>query len=519
MQPGQLPPREIKDLDHGNHVRSRLLAGVEQIYEAVSSTYGPSGNNVLLELPYGDPTLTRDGVTVAKRVFLSDRVENMAARVIAQASDKTNKTAGDGTTATVVLARNVLTAAHQQVGAGINAMKLKRQIDDDARLVIDWLKSNSSPAADHLVEVATVSAGDPAIGQLIAETVREVGANGGITIREQTYPTIDVERVNGYHFDKGFFALNQQIELAGPHILVSQKRLMTNTDILPILNHVASDQNNKKLVIIGEVAGDAMQTALANAVGGKYELIILQPPAYGDEARLFMEDIATYVGAKPLLEGMSTASIGAEFFGTAERVQASQQRGIIFGGGGAGDDIADRAAELMKQIEDEHNPHRKDVLEGRYAKLVGKIAIVNVGGSTPTEMEELRFRVEDAIEATKSAMADGVLPGGATMLVHAATIPGVSALFAGALRETFKKLMSNAAENSEKRLGQVEDAKIGMGFNLRAMTDKPLDLGKAGIWDATRSIVQTVENAASAAGALLTTNATVSIHDEEKPRA
>lgn len=539
-----IPPREIKELYFDLDARKKLKAGAEKLYNAVSRVYGPGAGNAILGLPFGDPTLTRDGVTVAKRVSgpnvgLRDRTEADGAAVLRQAAEKTNRTAGDGTTATIVLAYNLLNAGHRQIMAGnpneasSTGMKLKRQLEADGRTVVSYLKAQSQEASDEqLLQVAIVSSGDENIGKLVAGTLKDVGASGGITIREQSYPTVDVERVNGYYFSKGFFALNTMIEWEKPLILVTQKRLASNTDIVPLIQFVAQS-DAKRIVIIGEVSGEAMQTLMANTVSNQiqFEGVVVPPPVYGDEAKLVMEDIAIYTGAQVLTDADDMKKLTPEQFGSAERVQVSGERAIVFGGAGDGEDIAGRASELQQQIEKEDNEHRKDSLESRYSKLVGKIAIVNVGGSTPTEMEELRFRVEDAIEAVKSAMADGVLPGGATMLVRASMEAGItpdvkvlangravvakaSPLFSDALESTFMKLFANAAESAEYRLTQVQKADRGYGFNLRDMTEEPIDLAEAGIWDATRAVVQTIENAVSAAGALLTADVVVEIADE-----
>lgn len=536
MQPSTgIPPREIKDLQYGSEARATVLAGVEKLYQAVSSTYGPAANNVLQGMVYGDPVLTRDGVTVAKRIILKDRAEDDAAKVMRQASEKTNKTAGDGTTATIVLGYNLLKVANQRVVAGENPMKLKAQMVADSRKVIDYIKSISVNADKHLLEVATVSSGDKNIGALVSDTLKEIGLDGGITIREQSYPTIDVEKINGYYFGKGFFALNQQVEWEKPNILVSQRGLASATDILPIIRYVNSSEN-PKLVIIGEVRGDALNILLTNSATmvdqqGRpipFEAVVIPPPAYNEEAKLYMEDIAIYTGAQVYTDAIKEFS--SEILGSAERVQVNQDRAIIFKGAGDAEAISTRAAEIKTNIDKETNAHVKSALEERYTKLVGKIAIVNVGAATPTEMEELKFRVEDAIEATKSAMADGVVPGGATVLVHAAALHKVvstdksngnkliefqiSQLFSTALNETFKKLFDNAGESSDYRLKQIQASKFGMGFNLREMTEEPIDLAQAGIFDATRAVIQTIENATSAAGALLTVGALVTPQDD-----
>ena len=424
-----------------------------------------------------------------------------------------------------MLAYNLLAAAHKRRVAGENAMVLKRQLDADGRTVVEFIKSKSVDATDkQLLEVATTSSGDANIGALIFDTMKDVGIEGGITIREQSYPTLDVEKVNGYYFDRGFKILNQQIEYEQPLIFVTQKAINSNADMVPLIQAVAAS-DARKVVIIGDIAGEALNTLITNSVSDKiiFEGVVIPPPAYGDEGRLFMDDVCTYVGADLFTESSSPKDLAEWKFGSAERVQLDQDRAIIFKGGGDSDEISTRASQIKQNIDKETNAHAKDALEKRYSKLVGKIAIVNVGGSTPAEMEELRYRVEDAIEAVKSAMKDGVVPGGATMFVRATIVPDLpelSQLTATALSATFRKLMSNSAENAEKRLAQVEDAKFGYGFNLRDMTDEPIDLAKAGIWDATRAVTQIVENAVSAAGALLTTGTIITLADtDESPKA
>lgn len=509
MQNG-LPKREIKNIYLGDEAMAKVAAGASKIAEVVGTTYGPSGRNVILGMPYGDSTLTRDGVTVAKRTILADKAEDDAAVILRQAAEKTNKSAGDGTTATIKLANNIFQRGNRLVAAGENGMLLKKQIVEDSHQVIDYLNGVSEDGNGHLLDVATVSSGDPAIGALVADTLIEIGVEGGISIREQTYPVIDVEKVAGYLFDKGFYALTQAVEYSQPLIFVTSKQFSSNTDMVPLLSRVIGGEN-KNLVIIGEVRpnSEAANTFILNVMQGKFNGVIVPPPAFNEEGIPFMEDIATYVGSKLFLPGDDIKAIDAEYFGTAERVQISDKRAIIFDGHGAAEDVEVRANEIKERVTKETDSHVKDNLEQRYSKLTGKVAIVNVGGSTQTEMEELRYRVEDAIEATKSAMADGVLPGGATMLVKASDIPTVSKLYRDALRDTFRDLMNNAAEPADYRLEQVLRSETGFGFNLRDITNDPIDLREAGIWDATRAVVQTIENATSAAASLLTIGAIV----------
>lgn len=510
--------REVKTIYHSDAARAKLAAGAKKMADAVGSTYGPAGNNVILGMPFGDLTLTRDGVTVAKRVILEDRAEDDAAQILRQASERTNKTAGDGTTATVVLGYNLFSRGNRLVAAGENGMLLKRQIIEDSRKIISYLEAQSQPGQDHLLEVATVSAGDANIGALISDTLLEVGLSGGISIREQNYPIIEVEKVGGYLFDRGFFALTQQVEYTNPLIFVTAKQIASNTEMVPLLDRVLKG-DNKNLVIIGEVRNnsEAMNTLVLNVMQGKLNAVVVPPPAYNEEAVPFMEDIAMYCGAKLFVEGddIKQAMADNRYFGAAERAQISDKRAIIFAGVGIQEDIKSRIDQLTELVASEDESHKKDQLEQRLAKLTGKIAIVNVGGSTMTEMEELRYRVEDAIEATKSAMEDGVLPGGATMLVWASELP-ISSLFKDALEDTFRKLFENAAESADYRLEQVHNTEFGFGFNLREISKEPIDLRQSGIWDATRAIIQTIENATSAAGSLLTVGTIIDPQDGDK---
>lgn len=534
MQPGQLPKREVKDIYLEDGAYEAILRGATKAFKTVSMTYGPAGRNVMLGLPFGDPTVTRDGVTVMKRIILRKKEEDDAAQVLKQASEKTNRSAGDGTTATVVLAYHLLAGGHRLIAAGDNGMAVKKQIAADSLRVIEFLKKHSEAGKDRIKEVATVSAGDSGIGALIADTLAEVGTEGGVSIREQNYPTLNVEKVNGYYFDRGFFALNQQVEYAKPWIFVTQKQLVNNDDIIPILGAVI-DSTNKNLVIIGDVRNnsDALNTLILNVLQGKLNAVVVPPPAFNDDAKLYMEDISLYVGSLFLASGQSTDEAVTtvqtpdgrivfqpkkEYFGTADRVQVSQDRATIFGGAGDAEAITDRAAQIRDNIEKETSSHRKDQLEQRYARLTGKVAIVNVGSSTPAEMEELRYRVEDAIEATKSAMEEGVLPGGGTMYVRAAHDLELSPLFRQALLATFNTLMENAGESGQYRSEQIAHSKPGWGFNLRDMSDKPVNLKEAGIFDATRAITQTVENAVSAAGTLLTLGAIIEPVEQEKDK-
>lgn len=526
MQPGSIPKREVKTVTYGASARRDITDGLTTLYQAVSRVYGPGGSNAILGLPFGDPTVTRDGVTVAKRISgtntgIANKNQSLAAAILRQASERTNKAAGDGTTATVVLGYHLYMTAYRQLMSAPESnhqhigMELSRQLTKDAKQVTDYLAKQSTKATPtHLRDVAITSSGDTAIGTMIADTIKDIGTQGGITIREQSYPTLDIERINGYYFTKGFFALQAGIEWESPLIMVTTKRISTDADMVPLITYAASSPS-KKLIIIGDVSGEALSTLVTNSMRPEFQFegVVIPPPAYGDEATTIAEDIATYIGTTPVTEATDFKRLSEANFGSATSVQVSNQRAIILSGHGDPDTITTRASQISQQAEDEHDPHTKEALQNRYAKLVGKIAIVNVGGSTNAEMEELRYRVEDAIEATRAAADSGVLPGGGTMLLRAAE-SDISPLTAQALEATFKVLMTNAGQSADYRLSQIQKAPIGHGFNLKDITPEPIDLAKAGIWDATTAISQAVQNAASAAATLLTTDLIIESQDE-----
>src|SRR3990167_4871809 len=326
MQP-QMPKRPNKLITTNLIARQGLLEGCRKLYEAVSSTYGAMSGNVVLQKPFGDPVITHDGVTVARDIFLRDDIENLGAVILKQASDQTNKQAGDGTTATVVLGYHLLEAAHRRVVAGESAMAIKRAMEKDARKVMEFVKSKSEKAnSEKLVQVATISSGDEEVGKLIADVVEEVGDSGAITMQENLLPGIKVEKIGGYYFEKGFFALNKVVEYTSPHVIVTQKKLVSAFDVLPIIK-LAQQSGNRRVILIGDVSGDALNTAIGNIINGQWECCIIPPPAYGDDSKLFLEDIALYTAAKLFYEGDRLDKMTSDDFGSVERSQVSQEIG------------------------------------------------------------------------------------------------------------------------------------------------------------------------------------------------
>jgi chaperonin GroEL len=522
MQPGE-PKDRIKNVDFDQEAHLRLARGVEIMREAVGSTYGPGGRNVLVQKKYVHPVLTRDGVTVAREIAgfgnkIKDPIAAEAAKLVYQASEKTNKTAGDGTTNTVLLLAAAYNAGRQRIVAGEDPMAVKRLLDDNRDMILQFVKSQSKECSeDMLKQVAYISSGNEQLGAMISDLVWEVGAEGAITLNYHNAPTVEVEKVTGYSFDQGFRHLAGETEFNAPMVFVTQKRMGSKADIIPVLELMAANQ--KQFVIVGDVAGAALDTLIWAIQNQKADGLVVPPPAFGADGHDYFVDIATYTGAKLVLEGDSFDQVTLDTFGTVKAARISRERAILFGDNETGDAIADRIADVKKQLDDpELSPSLKEQLEQRYAKLAGKVSIVKVGAATEVEREELFFRVEDAVEACKSALSSGVVAGGATTLLFASTmrqkvgkkeVPVLEKFVQDALQEPFRLLMANAGEDGGFRAHQVLNAGYGFGFNLRNMTNEPADLAIEGVVDATKVILQAVKNAFSVAGALLTTGTVI----------
>lgn len=517
-----MPPKDkIKNITFAEDAHIELSKGVELMRKGVGSTYGPGGRNVLIQKPYVPPVLTRDGVTVARDIAghgnrLSSRIASEAAKLVYQASEKTNKTAGDGTTMTVVLLGDVYKRGRQRIVAGEDAMVVKRQLDSERETIIKFIESKSMECdKNKLKQVATISAGDEALGALVADLVNNVGADGSINLTYHNAPAIQVEEVTGYLFDSGFRFLTNEIELDAPNIFVTQKRMSAKGDIIPLLSIM--EQLQQPFIIVGDVTGAAMETLVWAVQNQRVDGVAIPPPAFGSDGHEYFEDIATYVGSRLWLESDDFKQVTAEDMGRIERARLSRERSILFNSQRQ-EAVNDRIEQIKTQMKDSQvTPSLMEVLVTRRAKLAGKVSIIKIGAATEVEREELFFRIEDAVEACKSALSSGVVAGGATTLLFAAhstklgdaTETQLSTSTKQALQAPFRLLMENAAEDGGYRLGQVLESGYGKGFNLRDMTEKPTDLLKAGIVDPTKVIVQAVSNAFSVAGALLTTGATI----------
>lgn len=533
------PKDRIKDITFNDEAHRHIAEGVEIMRQAVGSTYGPGGRNVLTQKKYVQPILTRDGVTVAREIAghghkISHPIANAAAQLVYQASEKTNKTAGDGTTATVVEMAALYEGGRRRITAGDDPMAIKRQLDQAKDAIIEFVKSKSQDCKpDMLQKVATISCGDPELGAMLADLVAEVGADGAITLTYQNTPAVEVEKVTGYLFDQGFRFLAAEVELESPVVFVTQKRMDARADIIPILELMSQSQN--QFIIVGDVSGAAQETFMGALAQQKIDGIILPPPAFGADGHDYFQDIAIYTGATVWMESQNFRDVKADDLGMVKRARISRDQAILFGTNDTGDAIAERIAVIDKQMtRGDLTPSLKETLEGRRAKLAGKVSIIRVGAATEVAREELFFRVEDAVEACKSALSSGIVAGGATTLLFASTLgqpgakewtvkdqdyPLLEPFIVDALQAPIRLLMHNAGEDGGYRLNQVLNTGYGKGFNLREMTEQPIDLYKAGIVDPTKVVLQTVENAFANAGALLTTGTVITdITPDEAPK-
>lgn len=532
------PKDRIKEVTFDQEAHIGLAKGVEKMRSAVGSTYGPGGRNVLIQKKYVHPVLTRDGVTVARDIAgygnkLRDPLEAEAAKLVYQASEKTNKTAGDGTTATVVLLAELYKAAYRRIVAGEDPMQTKKLLDANRDIILSFVKSQSIECTeDKLKQVAYIASGDKALADMISDLVWDVGADGAITISYHNAPHVEVEKVTGYLFDQGFRNLSQEVEFEAPSVFVTQKRMATKTDMIPVLEAMAATGQLQQFVIVGDIAGQALETLVWAIQNQKADGLVVPPPAFGADGHDYFEDIATYTGARLWLEGDSFKDVTPADFGTVKAARISREKAILYGDNTTGDAISERIKQIQDQLKKtDVTPSLKEQLEQRYAKLAGKISIIKVGAPTEVEREELFFRVEDAVEACKSALSSGIVAGGATTLLLASSIrklhgdsrkgepvtevPMLEQFVKEALQEPFRLLMGNAGQDGGLKLEKILNAGYGQGYDLRNMSDEPVDLIESGIVDATKVVLQVVKNAFSVAGALLTTGTVITEEVED----
>ncbi|MCC6715883.1 MAG: chaperonin GroEL [Gammaproteobacteria bacterium] len=518
-----------KDIRFGEESRQRMLRGVNVLANAVKVTLGPKGRNVVLEKSFGAPTVTKDGVSVAKEVELADKFENMGAQMVKEVASKTSDVAGDGTTTATVLAQSLLTEGVKAVAAGMNPMDLKRGIDKAVHAVVEELKELSKPCKDDkaIAQVGTISANsDEEIGKIIAEAMGKVGKEGVITVEEGSGLSNELDVVEGMQFDRGYlspyFINNQQsmsVELDNPVILLHDKKISNIRELLPVLEGVAK-AGRPLLIIAEEVEGEALATLVVNNIRGIVKCCGVKAPGFGDRRKAMLEDIAVLTNGTVISEevGLTLEKAGVDDLGTAKRVSVSKENCTIVDGAGSRKSIEGRINQIRAQIEETTSDYDREKLQERVAKLAGGVAVIKVGAATEVEMKEKKARVEDALHATRAAVEEGVVPGGGVALVRA--LDGIEKLKGDnhdqnigidiarrALTEPLRQIVANSGDEPSVVLAKVQDGKGNFGFN--AATGEYGDMVKFGILDPTKVTRSALQNAASIAGLMITTECMV----------
>jgi len=527
-----------KQLLFNEEARRALLRGVEQLARAVKVTLGPKGRNVVLDKKFGSPTITKDGVTVAKEIELKDPYENLGAELVKEVASKTSDVAGDGTTTATVLTEAIYREGLKNVTAGANPMALKRGIDLAVEAIVKGLKKMSTPIRDNIKEIAQVATiaanGDSTIGDLIAEAMQKVGKDGVITVEEAKSMATTLEVVEGMQFDQGYlspyFATDtdrMECLLEDPYILIHEKKISALKDLLPILEKIA--RAGRPLMIIAEdLEGEALATLVVNRIRGTLNCCAVKAPGYGDRRKAMLEDIAILTGGKAITEelGIKLENIDVADLGRAKRVRIDKENTTIVEGGGKNSEIQARVNQLKKQVGDTDSDYDREKLQERLAKLAGGVAVINVGAATETEMKEKKARVEDALHATRAAVEEGIVPGGGVALMRAGNeleklkLSGDEQIGADivrrALEAPLRQLAENAGVEGSVVVQRIKTEKDNIGYDVEKA--EYVDMIKAGILDPTKVTRSALENAASIAALLLTTEALITdIPEEEKP--
>lgn len=507
----------VKDDD----LDKNTLTGVEAVYEVAKTAYGPRSGNVSIENSYGDPIYSHDGVLNVSTLHLEEPVANMAVRTIVQASKSTNIKAGDGTTAAVILACHLYLVARKLVAAHThNRMNISREMHRVAEEVIAYIDSIKKPATDELLkEVAIISASDAAVGEMLADTIKEVGEYGGVVIENFAGAGLYNDIVKGFYFRKGFTEANLindpsnlESRFENVAILVTEKRIQTVTDIAIILDKIL-DKEIRELVIVGTVEPEAIATLIKNRLGGTITVSVVDGPVYGSMRTLFFDDLAMYCGAKVLTPGANADDFEIEMLGEG-KVVMNEFSTTIFNGDGDKEILQTRIQQLEEELAVAESSVTQEAIRERLGRLKGKVALVKVGGATEAEQKEVKERVRDAICAIQAAMKDGVVPGGGTTLVHAK----VQGNFAEVFKQPFKVLMDSAGYNSEQALWKIEASALWKGYDLRKDELKLEDLLKAGVIDPALVIKEVVRNATSVAAELIKTTIALPLSDRENKR-
>ena len=525
-----------KEIVFNQEARQKILKGVNTLADAVKVTLGPKGRNVVIDKTFGSPQVTKDGVTVAKEIELEDKFENMGAQMVKEVASKTSDNAGDGTTTATVLAQAIYTEGSKVVVAGANPMDVKRGIDKAVEVVVEELKKMSKPTKDQkeIAQIGAISANnDETIGNIIAEAMDKVGKEGVITVEEAKGMETTLEVVEGMQFDRGYlspyFVTNperMEAVLEDPYILIHEKKISSMKDLLPILEQVA--KMGKPLLIIAEdVEGEALATLVVNKLRGTLQVCAVKAPGFGDRRKAMLEDIAILTGGRMISEDLGIKLEGVQLadLGTAKRVTIDKDNTTIVDGGGSAEDLAGRVKQIRAQIEETTSDYDREKLQERLAKLVGGVAVINVGAATETEMKEKKARVEDALNATRAAVEEGIVPGGGVALIR--TLPAVEKLkldvedqqigvniIKRAIEEPLRQIANNAGKEGSVIVQRVKEEKGDLGYD--AGKDEFTHMIKAGIIDPTKVVRTALQNAASVASLMITTEAMIAEKPEEK---
>jgi chaperonin GroEL len=518
-----------KDVRFGDDARVRMFRGVNILANAVKVTLGPKGRNVVLEKSFGAPTVTKDGVSVAKEIELKDKFENMGAQMVKEVASQTSDAAGDGTTTATVLAQAILREGLKAVAAGMNPMDLKRGIDKAVIAAVEELKKLSKPCSDQkaIAQVGTVSAnGDEAIGKKIAEAMDKVGKEGVITVEEGQTLEDELDLVEGMQFDRGYLSpyfINNQAsmtaELENPYILLCDKKISNIREMLPVLEGVAKS-GRSLLVVAEDVEGEALATLVVNTIRGIVKTVAVKAPGFGDRRKAMLQDIAILTGGTVISEdlGLTLEKATLADLGNAKKISVDKDNTTIIDGAGKAADIKARVESIRSQIEDTSSDYDKEKLQERVAKLAGGVAVIKVGASTEVEMKEKKARVEDALHATRAAVEEGIVAGGGVALIRAkqaiSKLKGANAdqdagiaIALRAMEEPLRQIVGNAGEPADVVLNKVQEAKGNQGYN--AQTGEYVDMVAAGIIDPTKVTRSALQNASSVAGLMITTEAMV----------
>ena len=526
-----------KEIFYGEDARRKLQAGVDQLANTVKITLGPKGRNVLINKSFGSPLITNDGVTIAKEIELEDAVENMGAQIVKEVASKTNDVAGDGTTTATLLTQIIIKEGFKNVAAGANPMELKKGIQGAVDVAVEEIGKIAKPVEtkESIAQVAAVSAADEKIGDLIAEAMEKVGKDGVITVEESKSLGTTLEVVEGMQFDRGYLSAymvsdteKMEANIENPLILITDKKITNIQELVPILEQIMQ-QGRKLLIIAEDVEGDALANLVVNKLRGVIDVVAVKAPGYGERRKAMLEDIAVLTGGTVIASdlGYELKEVTVDMLGSAATVKVDKDNTVIVGGNGDKEEVKARVNSIKSQIEETTSEFDKEKLQERLAKLAGGVAVIKVGAATETELKERKLRIEDALNATKAAVEEGIVAGGGVALVNA--IPAVSeyvtdltgdvktgaAIIIRALEEPVRQIAENAGLEGRVVVAEVKKSQKGVGFN--AATEEYVDMIDAGIVDPAKVTRSALQNAASASAMLLTTEAGVVDVKEDAP--